>query len=63
MLKKILIVVITSDKGLCGGFNSNLIKAATKTITENYAAQKKSRRRNDFSVGKKGFDFLKRIRN
>lgn len=28
--KKVLIVLITSDKGLCGGFNTNLIKTAIR---------------------------------
>lgn len=33
-VKRILVLVITSDKGLCGGFNSNLIKAVTRWMNE-----------------------------
>src|ERR1700679_1518641 len=32
--KNILIVLITSDKGLCGGFNSNLIKTASRLLND-----------------------------
>ncbi len=58
--KNVLIVVLTSDKGLCGGFNSNIIKAARKLITENYAAQKKAGNVTLLCVGKKGYDFFKK---
>jgi F-type H+-transporting ATPase subunit gamma len=34
-VKKIGLVLVTSDKGLCGGFNSNVIKKATEFIQEN----------------------------
>jgi F-type H+-transporting ATPase subunit gamma len=30
--KKIEVLVITSDRGLCGAFNTNILKAATKTV-------------------------------
>src|SRR5580658_3358542 len=59
-IKNVLIVVITSDKGLCGGFNSNLIKTARKIITENYAGQKKDGGVTVLTIGKKGFDFFKK---
>ncbi len=52
---RILLVVVTSDKGLCGGFNANLIRAATRFIEE--------RRAHDLSldlVGRKGRDYFKR---
>src|SRR6476469_796454 len=32
---KTLLIVITADKGLCGGFNTNIIKAAGAFIAEN----------------------------
>src|SRR5664279_1508451 len=37
--EKILLIVITSNRGLCGGFNSNIIKAALNLITSTYAEQ------------------------
>jgi F-type H+-transporting ATPase subunit gamma len=58
--KNILIVLITSDKGLCGGFNSNLIKTANRLINDTYAAQHKAGNVSMLFVGKKGFDAFKR---
>lgn len=58
--KNILIVLITSDKGLCGGFNSNLIKAATRLLNTTYAAQRKAGKVTMMFVGKKGYDAFKR---
>src|SRR5512133_3792842 len=37
--EKVLIVVITSNRGLCGGFNANVIKEARRVISENYPEQ------------------------
>ena len=37
--EKILIVVITSNRGLCGAFNSNVIKEARRVISEKYSDQ------------------------
>lgn len=53
---KALLVVVTSDRGLCGGFNVNLSKAADRFIKErksNYSELKV------MAIGKKGYDFLK----
>ena len=58
--KNILIVLITSDKGLCGGFNSNLIKTATRLLNTTYAAQRKAGKVTMMFVGKKGYDAFKR---
>ena len=33
-VKKISLVLVTGDRGLCGGYNSNVIKAATKRIAK-----------------------------
>src|ERR1700730_13623478 len=38
---KVLLIVITSDRGLAGAFNANVIKLAKATIAEKYAAQNK----------------------
>lgn len=59
-VKNVLIVLITSDKGLCGGFNSNLIKTARKLLVEDYATQKKKGGVTMLNVGKKGYDFFKK---
>src|SRR6476620_1585297 len=38
-VEKVLIIVVTSDRGLCGGYNSNLIKLAKQVIREKYPQQ------------------------
>jgi len=62
-VKKVLIVLITSDKGLCGGFNSNLVKTARRLIADTYSSQRKSGGITMLFVGKKGFDFFKKERD
>src|SRR3954464_1834961 len=37
-IDKVLFIVITSDRGLAGAYNSNIIKAARQAITDNYAS-------------------------
>lgn len=58
--KKVLLVVITSDKGLCGGFNSNLIKTTRNLLAERYSAQKKNGDVSMLCVGKKGYEYFKK---
>ena len=54
--KKVDIVFITADKGLCGGFNSQTIKRTRQLIEEYQAQNVKVRLR---AVGRKGIDFFK----
>src|SRR4051812_13168781 len=56
--KKILIVVITSDRGLCGGFNSSVIKFTNRLIAEKYSAQLKAGNVSVLPIGKKGLEFF-----
>lgn len=53
-VKSVLIVMVTSDRGLCGAFNSNVIKAAIAFINENYPAQVEKGNVSVFALGKKG---------
>lgn len=55
--KKHLLVVVTADRGLCGGFNGNLVKQVRKTITELRAEKKDVFL---LCVGRKGNDLLRR---
>lgn len=59
-VSKVLVVVITSDRGLCGAFNSNSAKAATALINEQYAELRDSGDIEVMFVGKKGSDILKK---
>jgi F-type H+-transporting ATPase subunit gamma len=59
-VEKVLFIVITSDRGLAGAFNSNLIKLAKATIREKYSAQAAKGNVRIWSIGKKGYEhFLK----
>jgi F-type H+-transporting ATPase subunit gamma len=55
-VEKVLIVVITSDRGLCGGYNSNLIKLAKQDIKEKYASQFAKGNVTILPLGKKGYE-------
>jgi F-type H+-transporting ATPase subunit gamma len=55
-VKNAAYVVITADRGLCGAFNSNLIKEAVKNINEEVNNAKVNVKL--YCVGKKGFDFF-----
>lgn len=52
--EKILIVSVTSNKGLCGAFNANVIKEVSKLIQEDYIDENKEGNVSIFSLGKKG---------
>lgn len=53
-MQKVLIVPITSNKGLCGAFNSNIIKQSVSLLHGEYANQEVS----FLTIGKKGNDIL-----
>jgi len=53
---KVMVIVVTSDRGLCGGYNSNLIKLAKQTITDKYSAQLAKGNVQILPVGKKGYE-------
>jgi len=56
--EKILIIAITSNKGLCGAFNANVIKQVTTLINENYIDDIKKGNVSIVSIGKKGTEFF-----
>ncbi|MCX7548820.1 ATP synthase F1 subunit gamma [Xanthomarina sp. F1114] len=55
-VNNVLIVAITSNRGLCGAFNSNIIKAVNKLTKETYANQEVSY----LAIGKKADDAFKK---
>lgn len=52
-VEKVLLIAITSNRGLCGGFNSNIIKGANK-----YIAEHSNKQVDLITLGKKGNDIL-----
>jgi F-type H+-transporting ATPase subunit gamma len=58
-VKKSLLVVVTSDRGLCGAFNTNVIKAAVSHIRTQYPDRVVNEHQVRLvTVGKKGFEFF-----
>jgi F-type H+-transporting ATPase subunit gamma len=55
-VKNVLLVVITSNRGLCGGFNANVLKAASKLAREDYKGNNVS----VLCIGKKASDYFKK---
>lgn len=55
-IKRVGVILLTSDKGLCGGFNSNLIKTARRFMQNLPDDQQATL----IPVGRKGVDFFKR---
>ena len=57
-VEKALIVVITSDRGLCGAFNTNAIKTALGLIREKYQAQEDTNNLWILPIGKKSYEYF-----
>jgi len=55
-IENVMIIVVTSDRGLCGGYNSNLIKLAKQVIAEKYSAQAAKGKVQILPIGKKGYE-------
>lgn len=58
--EKILLIVVTSNKGLCGAFNSNVIKETMRIIREKYPEQANSGNVDLLTIGKKGADYFRK---
>ncbi len=55
-VEKVLLVAITSDRGLCGAYNSNVIKLTKQAIREKYAAQYAKGQVEILPIGKKAWE-------
>jgi F-type H+-transporting ATPase subunit gamma len=56
--KSVGFIVVTTDKGLCGGLNTNILRAVTNKVREVQAAGGSSQA---VAIGNKGFGFLNRV--
>jgi F-type H+-transporting ATPase subunit gamma len=54
--EKALVILVTSDRGLCGGFNANISKAAERFIKEHKGEYSEITL---LTIGRKGYEFLK----
>ena len=58
--EKILLVVIASNRGLCGSFNSNVIRTATTLMANEFAAQTRKNNVSLITIGKKATDYFRK---
>lgn len=58
--RHVIIVAISSDKGLCGGYNANIIKLTSGLLNGTYAQQHKAGRVKVLPIGRRVYDFFKR---
>lgn len=57
-VEKVLLIVISSDRGLAGAFNANVVKLTKSTIAEKYADQAKNGNVTIWNIGKKAYENL-----
>ncbi len=55
-VEKVMIIIVTSDRGLCGGYNSNLIKLAKQVAKDKYPNQLAKGNVQFLPIGKKGYE-------
>jgi len=58
--KLVLLVVVTSDRGLCGGFNSNIARQVNNLMETRYASEAQAGHVRLMCIGKKGNDYFSR---
>jgi F-type H+-transporting ATPase subunit gamma len=55
---KVLVVVLTSNRGLCGAFNTNILRTAAQRIQIDYTTQLKAGNVSVLTIGRKGTEFF-----
>lgn len=59
-LERVALVIITSNRGLCGAFNTNIGKAAVEVLNGEYAELVEKGKVDVVCIGKKGYDYLRK---
>ncbi len=62
-VKRVAIVIISADRGLCGAFNSNLFRAANHLIATKYGELSASGNVDLYCIGKRAVDFYRKRRH
>ncbi|MCU0452482.1 MAG: ATP synthase F1 subunit gamma [Bacteroidetes bacterium] len=57
-IRRVAVIVVTADRGLCGAFNSNVMRAAEDHLRRNYGALLAQGNVRLVAVGKKGADYF-----
>lgn len=58
--ENVLVVLMASNRGLCGAFNANICKKAVSNVRENYSVQAEQGKLKFLCIGKKAADFIKK---
>ena len=58
--ENVLFILVTSDRGLCGAYNANLVKLVKATIAEQYTSQLKKGNITVWAIGKKGYEAMQK---
>ncbi len=59
--ERVLLIPITSDRGLCGAYNANVTKLTRQVIDEKYAEQFRKGNVTILPIGKKGYEYFQRL--
>ena len=59
-VEKACMVIVTSNRGLCGAFNSNVIKEAVATIDEKFGEVRANGNLTLLCIGKRGYDYFRK---
>lgn len=60
VISRVLIIVVGSDKGLCGGFNNNLFKVVERTVFDEYEEYRKTDNLDFITIGRKATQYFKK---
>ncbi len=56
--EKVLLIILTSNRGLCGAFNANIMRTAVQRIQNDYSLQYKSGNVSILTIGRKATEFM-----
>lgn len=59
-ISRVLMIVVGSDKGLCGGFNNNLFKVVERTISDEYQEYRENETLELITIGRKATQYFKK---
>jgi F-type H+-transporting ATPase subunit gamma len=59
-IRRVAVIVVTADRGLCGAFNSNVVRAAEDLVRKTYGPQLAEGNVRLVTIGKKGSDYFKK---
>ncbi len=58
-VKRVLIIMVSSNRGLCGAFNVNIARSAIQIANEHFKSQLLDKKVDFLAIGKKGADYMR----